>query len=78
MGYASYDEDEDTMVYKIVVNDEEQYCLWPVGRDNPLGWRDEGKTGGRGDCIKYVDEVWTDMRPLSLREELDLEPDGDE
>ena len=58
---------ESKEIYKVVVNDEEQYCLWPAHRANSLGWRDTGKTGSREECLAYVKEVWTDMRPLSLR-----------
>ena len=60
-------EAEDTTVYKVVVNHEEQYSIWPVDRDLPLGWREEGKRGTRAECLAHIDEVWTDMRPLSLR-----------
>jgi MbtH protein len=63
-------ESEDTMQYKVVVNHEEQYSLWPADRGNPLGWKDAGKTGTREDCLAYVREVWTDMRPLSLRKRM--------
>ncbi|MEH6765507.1 MAG: MbtH family protein [Aequorivita antarctica] len=69
-------EEEDTTIYKVVINHEEQYSIWPVARENPLGWNDAGKTGSKNDCLKYIEEVWTDMRPLSLREKLeDLEND---
>ena len=65
------DEKEDTMVYKVVVNHEEQYSIWPAERENPLGWKDAGKSGLKDDCLAYVKEVWTDMRPLSLRKIMD-------
>jgi len=58
---------EDTTVYKVVVNHEQQYSIYPADRANPLGWNDAGKTGPKADCLAYVREVWTDMRPLSLR-----------
>jgi MbtH protein len=61
------DEQEDTTVYKVVVNHEEQYSIWPSYRENPLGWQDAGKTGLKEDCLSYIKDVWTDMRPLSLR-----------
>jgi MbtH protein len=60
-------DNEDTRLYKVVVNHEEQYSIWLADRENPLGWRDEGKTGSKADCLSYIDEAWTDMRPLSLR-----------
>lgn len=65
------DEQEDEAVYKVVVNQEEQYSIWPVDRDNPLGWTDAGKVGLKQDCLVYITQVWTDMRPLSLRKQMD-------
>lgn len=53
--------------YKVVLNDEEQYSIWPAGRPNPLGWQDEGTSGTKEECLDRIDAVWTDMRPLSLR-----------
>jgi MbtH protein len=58
---------EDTTAYKVVVNHEEQYSIWPLERENAPGWRDAGKSGTKAECLAYVEEVWTDMRPLSLR-----------
>ena len=65
------DEHEDTTIYKVVVNHEEQYSIWPAYRENPLGWRDVGKTGLKPECLDYIKEVWMDMRPLSLRKQMD-------
>jgi MbtH protein len=65
------DEQEDTTIYKVVVNDEEQYSIWPADRENALGWRDAGKTGPKAECLDYIKEVWTDMRPLSLRKKME-------
>ena len=65
------EEREDDTVYKVVVNHEEQYSIWPEGRENPLGWKDTGKSGPKADCLAYIKEVWTDMRPLSLRKKMD-------
>ncbi len=61
------DDAPDTAIYKVVVNHEEQYSIWPASRENPAGWRDVGKSGPKEDCLAYIGEVWTDMRPLSLR-----------
>jgi MbtH protein len=61
------DEAEDTTIYKVVLNHEEQYSIWPVDRENAPGWRDAGKSGPKAECLEYIKEVWTDMRPLSLR-----------
>ncbi|MDQ6652053.1 MAG: MbtH family protein [Acidobacteriota bacterium] len=65
------DEREDTTTYKVVVNHEEQYSIWPVDRENPLGWSDVGKAGPKAECLAYIKEVWTDMRPLSLRKKME-------
>jgi MbtH protein len=65
------DEQEDTTIYKVVVNHEEQYSIWPDGREIPLGWRDVGKSGTKEECLAYIKEVWTDMRPLSLRKKME-------
>jgi MbtH protein len=62
---------EDTTIYKVVVNDEEQYSIWPADRDSPLGWRDGGKIGPKAECLEYIKTVWTDMRPLSLRKSME-------
>jgi MbtH protein len=61
------DEREDTTVYKVVMNHEEQYSIWPADRENALGWRDAGRSGTKEECLAYINQVWTDMRPLSLR-----------
>ncbi len=66
----SRDEREDTTIYKVVVNDEEQYSIWPADRENAPGWRDAGKGGTKQECLDYIKEVWTDMRPLSLRKKM--------
>jgi MbtH protein len=65
------DEKEDTTIYKAVVNHEEQYSIWPAHRENALGWNDAGKTGTKAECLAYIKEVWTDMRPLSLRKKME-------
>ncbi|HET6978366.1 MAG TPA: MbtH family NRPS accessory protein [Pyrinomonadaceae bacterium] len=62
---------EDNTIYKVVVNHEEQYSIWPADRENPLGWNDAGKTGPKAECLAYIKEVWTDMRPLSLRKRME-------
>lgn len=65
------EEQEDNTIYKVVVNHEEQYSIWPADRENPLGWRDAGKSGPKAECLDYIKEVWTDMRPLSLRKKIE-------
>ena len=64
-------EREDNTIYKVVVNHEEQYSIWPADRENALGWQDGGKTGAKAECLEYIKEVWTDMRPLSLRKRME-------
>ena len=66
-----WEQEEDRTIYKVVVNHEEQYSIWPADRENPLGWKDAGKTGPKQDCLDYIKQVWTDMRPLSLRRQVD-------
>ena len=66
----STEEREDTTVYKVVLNHEEQYSIWPADRENPLGWKDGGKSGSKKECLDFIGEVWTDMRPLSLRKSM--------
>jgi MbtH protein len=61
-------DDSDPRVYRVVVNDEEQYSIWFANRDLPPGWRDAGETGSKAQCLDYIERTWTDMRPLSLRE----------
>jgi MbtH protein len=60
-------EDWQDGALKVVVNHEDQYSLWPLDRENPLGWRDTGRTGTRSECLDYIKQVWTDMVPLSQR-----------
>ena len=62
---------EDTTIYKVVVNHEEQYSIWPDYKDLPLGWTQVGRSGLKSECLAYIDETWTDMRPLSLRKKME-------
>jgi MbtH protein len=62
---------EDTTTYHVVVNGEEQYSIWPAYKALPAGWREAGKTGLKPECLEYIKTVWTDMRPLSLRRQMD-------
>jgi len=64
-------ETEGWAIYKVVINHEEQYSIWPADRENPLGWKDVGKQGPKAECLEYIEEVWTDMRPLSLRRRME-------
>lgn len=64
------EEQDDTTIYKVVVNHEEQYSIWLADRENPLGWLDVGKSGLKAECLAHIEAVWTDMRPLSLRKKM--------
>jgi len=65
------DETEDTTIYRVVVNHEDQYSIWQADRENAPGWRDAGKVGTKEECLSYIKEVWVDMRPLSLRKQME-------
>ena len=60
-------DDDDTRIYEVVMNQEEQYSIWLKTKPVPAGWAIVGKRGLKAECLAYVEEVWTDMRPLSLR-----------
>jgi MbtH protein len=73
-------ESDDHTIFKVVINHEEQYSVWWADRDNPAGWFDVGHEGTRAECLAYIGEVWTDMRPLSLRQKMadaDLDQEKD-
>jgi len=65
------DEQDERIRYKVVLNHEEQYSIWPADRENAPGWRDAGQSGTKAECLAYIEKVWTDMRPLSLRRRMD-------
>lgn len=67
----AWNDEEDDTIYKVVVNHEEQYSIWPDHREIPLGWRAEGKQGSKRECLDHIQQVWTDMRPLSLRKAME-------
>lgn len=64
------DHQDESAVYDVVVNHEEQYSIWPEYRELPPGWQAVGKKGTKAQCLEYIKEVWTDMRPLSLRKRM--------
>jgi MbtH protein len=68
---AGWDDPEDTTIYKVVMNHEEQYSIWQANREIPLGWNAVGKSGTKQECLDYIESVWTDMRPLSLRKKME-------
>lgn len=55
----------------VVLNHEEQYSIWPEGKEIPLGWTADGVKGDKQTCLDHIKEVWTDMRPLSLRKQME-------
>ena len=59
--------DDPNTIFAVVVNHEEQYSIWPADRELPPGWKLEGTKGTKQECLDRIEEVWTDMRPLSLR-----------
>ena len=63
-------DEQENIQYRVVINDEEQYSIWPAHKQNPAGWNDAGKVGTKKDCLDFIEEVWTDMRPLSVRNQL--------
>jgi MbtH protein len=65
------DEEEPDVLYDVVRNDEDQYSIWRVGREIPDGWSATGFRATKADCLAHIDEVWTDMRPRSLRERME-------
>jgi MbtH protein len=58
---------EDVAIYRVVVNQEEQYSIWLADKDVPAGWKEIGKRGLKSECLAVIREIWTDMRPLSQR-----------
>ena len=67
----AWDEEDDDTIYRVVINHEEQYSIWPMDRKTPVGWKSTGKEGTKQACLAYIEEVWTDMRPLSLRKQME-------
>ena len=64
-------EQDDLTIYRVVVNYEEMYSIWPAEREIPFGWQDAGKSGPKEECLAYIQQIWTDMRPLSLRKKME-------
>ncbi len=67
-------DEKDTRIYTVVINQEEQYSIWPADREIPGGWKAVGVKGLKEKCLEYIEEVWTDMRPLSLRKFMEDQP----
>ena len=64
-------DEQEEKIYKVVINAEEQYSIWPADRQNAPGWSYAGKSGPKDECLAYIKDIWTDMRPKSLREKMD-------
>ena len=67
----SADNTQDEQQYEVVINDEEQYSIWPAHKEVPAGWHKAGKSGPKAECLEHINVVWTDMRPLSLRKQME-------
>lgn len=67
----SWNEQDDQTIYQVVMNHEEQYSIWPTYREIPAGWKAVGPSGQKETCLDYIEEVWVDMRPLSLRKHME-------
>ncbi|MCH9697807.1 MAG: MbtH family NRPS accessory protein [Gammaproteobacteria bacterium] len=63
--------DDETIIFRVVVNHEEQYSIWPKDRELPSGWTAEGTEGVKAVCLEHIEKIWTDMRPLSLRKAME-------
>jgi MbtH protein len=69
-----HDDQADNGRYRVVVNHEQQYSIWPTDRELPRGWNATGDEGARAECLARIRELWTDMRPLSLRHPAEPRP----
>lgn len=65
--------DSEDTIFVVVINHEEQYSIWPDYKEIPAGWREVGKSGTKKECLEYIERVWTDMRPLSLRQHMEAQ-----
>lgn len=65
------DNQQNTEIYTVIINGEEQYSIWPADRASAPGWREAGKSGTKEECLAFIKSVWTDMRPLSLRKKME-------
>ncbi len=63
--------EDENADYLVLRNDEQQYSLWPSFREIPAGWNAVGPRGGRKECLNWIEETWTDMRPKSLADDMD-------
>ena len=68
--------DREDEIFRVLMNHEEQYSIWPEWKAIPGGWRDMVIVGDKKSCLEYIEKVWTDMRPLSLRRFMDEQAEG--
>jgi MbtH protein len=73
---VTFDDREDDRIYLVVINGEEQYSIWPKANALPKGWSSVGEEGTKTQCLEYIDRTWTDMRPLSLRMQMQNDRPG--
>ncbi|MFI0486740.1 MbtH family protein [Actinomadura sp. 9N215] len=78
MRTTSFDFENEDAVFKVLVNHEEQYSIWPADLPVPGGWEETGQQGPKSECDDYINRVWTDMRPKSLREWMDGQREEEE
>lgn len=74
MRTTTFDLENEEAIFKVLVNAEEQYSLWPADLPCPAGWQETSTRGSAKECGEYVDRVWTDMRPKSLRDSMEPTP----
>ena len=70
------EQNENEQLFVVVLNHEEQYSIWPTDREIPAGWIAEGTKGSKSECLAPIEDVWTDMRPLSLRRAMAASDEG--
>lgn len=68
--------DRDDIDFLVVVNHEEQYSIWPEYKTVPNGWSSVGVRGDKKTCLEYIEKTWTDMRPLSLRKQMEADAES--
>jgi MbtH protein len=66
MAVRDEDDPEAGWIFNVVVNDKGQYSILPERNEPPLGWRKVGKSGLQAECLEYIDQVWTDLRPKTV------------
>jgi MbtH protein len=69
----SWDDEDDKSLHTVVVNHEEEYSTWWADREPPPGWQRVGEPRTQKECLAWIDEHWTDQRPLSLRRQMEQE-----